>query len=81
MVKPNDVNKKNEDEVCNTLFDHIFSELPIPEYKVGDTVRISKYKSTFIKGYQASFTEELFKIKRVIQGDPNVYKLEDLDNQ
>ena len=33
---------------------------------VGDLVRISKYKSTFTKGYEANFTEELFKITKVL---------------
>ena len=46
-----------------------------------DTVRTSKYKSTFSKGYKLNFTEELFKIVIVFRGDPNVYELEDLDGE
>ena len=34
---------------------------------------ISKYKSTF--------TEELFKVAKVINGDPNVYKLQDFEDE
>ena len=56
-MKPKDVNK-NKDEVWNTQFGHRYAELPISGYKVSDTVRISKYKSTF--------TKELFKMSRVI---------------
>ena len=41
LMKPNDVNKKNKNEVWNTLFGHKYAKLSIPEYKVGDTVRIS----------------------------------------
>ena len=58
-MKPNDVNKKNEDEVWNTLFGHKYAELPIPEYKVSDKVRILKYKSIFTKGYEVNYTENL----------------------
>ena len=81
LMKPKDTNKKNEDEVRNTLFGHRYSELALPKHKVGDTVRISKYKSTFSKGYEANFAEELFKISKVIGGDPNVYELEDLEGE
>ena len=62
-MKPTDVNKKNENKVWNTVLCHKYTELPLPEYKVGDTVQVSNYKSTFTKGYEANFTEELFKIK------------------
>ncbi len=42
------------------------------------TVRITKYKSIFDKGYLPNFTEEFFKIKEVKIGRPTVYILEDL---
>ena len=31
-----------------------------PKFKVGDRVRISKYKSIFSKGYAPNWSEELF---------------------
>ena len=79
LMKPKDVNKKNEDEVWTTLYGHLYAESPLPKFKVGDMVRISKYKSTFTKGYEANFTEELFKVNKVIRGYPNVYEIEDLE--
>jgi hypothetical protein len=48
---------------------------------VGDSVRISKYKSIFDKGYLPNFTDEVFKIKQVIFTKPIVYKLEDYQSQ
>ena len=72
-MKPKDVNKKNEDEVWTTLYGHLYAESPLSKFKVGDMVRISKYKSTFTKDYEANFTEELFKVIKVIHRDPNVY--------
>lgn len=50
-------------------------------FKVGQTVRISKYRNVFTKGYLANFTEEFFKIKQVLIGRPTVYKLEDLKGE
>ena len=71
----------NGDEVWTTLYGHLYGDLPLPKFKVGDTVRISKYKNIFTKGYEANFTEELFKINKVIRGDPTVYELEDLEGE
>ena len=36
-----------------------------PKFKVGDTVRISKYKNIFAKGYTPNWSEEIFVIKKV----------------
>ena len=59
----------------------MYGDLPLPKFKAGDTVRISKYKSTFTKGYESNFTEEIFKITKVIRGDPTVYEIEDLEGE
>ena len=50
-MKPSEITIMNEDEVWNTLYGHIYSEVPLPKFKVGDTVRISKCKSVFIHTY------------------------------
>ena len=36
-----------------------------PKFKVGDHVRISKYKNIFAKGYMPNWSEEVFIIKKV----------------
>ena len=36
-----------------------------PKFKVGDPVRISKYKNIFSKGYTPNWSEEVFVIKKV----------------
>ena len=36
-----------------------------PQFKVGDHVRISKYKNIFDKGYTPNWSEEVFTIKEV----------------
>ena len=36
-----------------------------PEFKIGDTVRISKYKNFFAKRYVPNWSKEVFVIKKV----------------
>ena len=36
-----------------------------PKFKVGDYVRISKYKNIFAKGYMPNWSEEVFVIKKL----------------
>ena len=35
-----------------------------PKFKVGDRVRISKYKTFFAEGYMPNWSEEVFFIKK-----------------
>ena len=35
-----------------------------PKFKIGDIVRISKYKNIFAKGYTPNLSEEVFVIKK-----------------
>ena len=66
-----------KDQVWLTLYGHGLGEFPLPKFKVGDTVRISRYKSHFDKGYEANFTEEKFRVTKVFRGDPNMYEIQD----
>ena len=66
LMKPKDVNEGNEGEVWTTLYGHVYGDLKLPKFKVGDTVRVSKYKSIFTKGYEANFTEEIFIVKSFV---------------
>ena len=36
-----------------------------PKFKVGDYVRISKYKNIFAKGYALNWSEEVFVISKI----------------
>ena len=79
-MKPIEVNEDNEFEVWEKLFGGA-KKFKAPEFKTGDLVRIHKYKSIFTKGYEPNFTSEVFKIKNVLKGDPNMYVLEDLEGE
>ena len=48
-----------------------------PKFKVGDPVKISKYKNIFAKGYTSNWSEELFVIKKVENAFPWTYVISD----
>ena len=48
-----------------------------PKFKVGDHVRISKYKNVFEKRYAANWGKEIFVIKKVRNTVPWTYVKED----
>ena len=52
-----------------------------PKYKVGDRVRISKYKNIFAKGYTPNWSEEVFVIKKVKNTVPWSYVINDLNGE
>jgi hypothetical protein len=50
--------------------------------KVGDHVRISKQKVLFAKGYEQTYSTEIFRVGKVIQRRPQpVYQLTDLQGR
>ena len=49
-----------------------------PKFKIGDHVRISKYKNIFAKGYTPNLPEEVFVIKEVKSTVPWTYVINDL---
>ena len=52
-----------------------------PKFKVGDRVRISKYKNIFAKGYMPNWSEEVFVIKNVKNTVPWTYVINDLNSE
>ena len=52
-----------------------------PKFKVGDHVRISKYKIIFAKGYTPNCSEEVFVIKKVKNTVPLTYCICDLNGK
>ena len=51
------------------------------KFKVGDIVRISKYKNVFAKVYTANWSEEVFVIKKVENTVPWTYVISDLTGE
>ena len=52
-----------------------------PKFKVGDRVRISKYKNIFGKGYMPNWSEEVFVIKKIKNTVPWTYVSNDLNGE
>ena len=52
-----------------------------PKFKVGDYVRISKYKDTFAKGYMPNWSEDVFIISKIKNTVPWTYVINDLNDE
>ena len=52
-----------------------------PKFKVGDHVKISKYKNNFAKGYMPNWSEEIFIIKKIKNTVPWTYVINDLNGE
>ena len=52
-----------------------------PKFKVGDYVRISKYKNIFAKGYMPNWSEEVFIISKIKNTVPWTYIINDLNGE
>ena len=50
-----------------------------PKFKVGDNVRISKYKNIFAKGYTPNWSEEVFVVNKIKNTVPWTYVFNDLN--
>ena len=74
-MKPADVND-------NTYIDFKKeTKIKNPKFKVGDHVRISKYKNIFAKGYMPSWSEEIFVIKKIKNTVPWTYVINNLNGE
>ena len=52
-----------------------------PKFKVGDHVRISKYKNIFAKGYAPNWSEEVFVINKINNTVPRTYAISVLNDE
>ena len=52
-----------------------------PKFKVGDHIRISKYKNIFAKEYMPNWLEDIFIIKKIKNTVPWTYVLNDLNSE
>ena len=52
-----------------------------PKFKLGDNVRISKYKNIFAKIYTPNWTEEVFVVNEIQNTVPWTYLMNDLNGE
>lgn len=82
-MAPVEVNKRNEAVVLKNINknrQHYKSVDRKIQFKVGDKVRISKYKKVFAKGYIPNWTNEIFTIQSVQPTIPTTYRVKDYKN-
>ena len=80
--KPKDVTKRNEKSILETSYDNrkVMDRKPI-KYPVGTSVRVSKYREAFDKGYTPNWSTEIFKVDKVQFTNPTTYILRDEKNE
>lgn len=75
------LNPENTSTVLNNLYSDIEPITTTKKFKVGDRVRITKYKNIFEKGYTPKWTKEIFVVEKINNTNPITYKLKDLNNE
>ena len=74
-MKPKDVGDNNFTEYVEE------SNKKDPKFKVGDRLRISKYKNVFAKGYVPNWSEEVFVVNKIKNTVPWTYEINDLNDE
>ena len=80
-VAPVDVTIANEREVRHYLYGTDPGPAVKFNYKVGESVRITREKGKLSKGYQPTFTGEIFHISKRLNRFPATYRIEDANGE
>lgn len=78
-TKASDISPKYQKQLVKAQYKDAIGEIGTPKYALKDWVRIAKIKGTFEKGYEASWSKELFMINRIDLNIPIMYHLQDID--
>jgi len=79
-MAPSEVNAQNESIVRKRLYP--LKNVTVKwRYNVGQTVRLKQTKRVFKKGYEPSWTEEIFTIASLYPSDPPTYILNDFSGE
>ena len=85
-MSPNEGEKAENEDLVRRRFIKKYNKVgtrpPKAKFKVGDTVRIWKYKRVFDRGYNEQFTAQYFRVRKVLRNLPVIrYKLEDIHGE
>lgn len=81
-LKPSKVNKKNEKQLLNSVYNKIKQvDLKEQKFQIGEQVRISKNRGVFDKKYIPNWSTEIFSIRKVRLTNPITYLLKDYKNE
>lgn len=78
-MSPTSVNETNEQHLLSQIYNNQISSNK-NKFKIGDKVRISKYKGVFAKGYEPNWSTEIFRIFKIQAMNPIIYLLKDYQN-
>ncbi|KAK7576269.1 hypothetical protein V9T40_012555 [Parthenolecanium corni] len=78
---PNQVDETNILQVYHNTYDKKSRKKIKPKLREGDFVRLVREKGVFEKGYEYTFTEEIFKVIKVIRHPVPVYEIKDLNDE
>ena len=84
-MSPNEVTHENQEDVWDRLNAGMHKrqyDAIKPRLSVGDTVRLSKARKTFSRGYTPNWTTEVFLVTRVLTRErPVVYRIKDMNDK
>lgn len=80
-MAPKEVDSDNEQQLLDTVYNYkrIIPAKNNIKFRIGDHIRLSKYKNVFAKGYLPNWTTEIFTVKKIQYTDPITYLLSDWD--
>lgn len=78
-MAPKEVDSDNEQQLLDTVYNYkrIIPAKNNIKFRIGDHIRLSKYKNVFAKGYLPNWTTEIFTVKKIQYTDPITYLLSD----
>ncbi|KAJ8912300.1 hypothetical protein NQ315_017333 [Exocentrus adspersus] len=76
-MKPVKVTARNERSLLKSTYTHLKIANKITKFKLGDHVRISKYREAFEKGYTPNWSSEICIIRKIRLSNPTTYLLQD----
>jgi hypothetical protein len=80
QMAPNEVNSSNEARVRATLYPSL-PRAKKAKYEVGQTVRITRKRTAFQRGFHHQWSYEIFKIAAVKDTKPKTYELVDFNSE
>ena len=80
-TKHNNIKMKPKDVKNNKRVDVDEHNEKYSRFKVGDRVRISKFKNIFAKGYAPNWSKEIFIVDKINETVPYTYNLRDLNDE
>ena len=75
-IKMEPIDVKNNERVY--IDEHTEKDI---RFKVGDSVRISRYKNIFAKGYTPNWSKEIFIVDKINDTVPYTYNLKELNHE